>query len=116
MNIYKENRPWGSFEKFTHNIQSTVKILTIEPNTELSLQYHFNREEFWKVLSGEPTIQIDETKTKAKAGDQFFIPKKIKHKIFGGKEIVQILEISLGEFDEKDEVRLEDKYNRTNPK
>lgn len=44
MKIYKEERPWGNFERFTHNEISTVKILTVNPNEELSLQYHHNRE------------------------------------------------------------------------
>ena len=29
MKIYKEERPWGVFEQFTHNENSTVKILTV---------------------------------------------------------------------------------------
>ena len=112
LHFYTEERPWGKFEQFAKNEKATVKIITVKPNEELSLQLHHNREEHWKVLSGDPTIQIGEEKTKAIKGDEFFVGKEVKHRIYGGEQTAEILEICLGEFDEKDEERLEDKYNR----
>jgi mannose-6-phosphate isomerase-like protein (cupin superfamily) len=50
----EEQRPWGSFRRFTENEISTVKIITVNADQELSLQYHKNRDEFWKVLAGNP--------------------------------------------------------------
>ncbi len=44
LNIYEEERPWGVFRKFTDNKPSTVKIITVKPNEELSLQSHNKRE------------------------------------------------------------------------
>ena len=112
MDFYIEKRPWGEFKEFIKNKKATVKILTIKPHEELSLQLHHNREEFWKILSGRPTIQIGKKKFKAKKGDEFFIEKETQHKIFSNDKITEILEISFGEFDENDEIRIEDKYNR----
>ena len=106
-------KPWGKFEQFTHNEISTVKILTVKPEEHLSLQYHHKREEFWRVIKGKLIVTIGDKKINAKEGDEFFIPKEAKHTAEGiGEEEAKILEISYGEFDEEDIVRLEDKYGR----
>ena len=113
MEKYTEEKPWGSFEQFTFNEQSTVKLIHVNPHQQLSLQYHKNREEFWRVLEGDPTITIGEKKYHAKKGDEFFIPKSTNHRIKANESNVTILEISLGTFDENDIVRIEDIYNRS---
>lgn len=105
-------RPWGSFIRFTNNELSTVKLLFITKGEKLSLQYHENREEFWRVISGSPEITIGEKITQAKVGDEFNVPAKSNHRISANIDDVTILEIAKGNFDENDIVRLEDKYNR----
>ncbi|MBU4480413.1 phosphomannose isomerase type II C-terminal cupin domain [Patescibacteria group bacterium] len=112
MNFYTEKRPWGEFKEFTKNEKATVKIITVKAGEKISLQLHHNREEFWKVLSGNPTIQIGEEKTEAKTGDEFFVPKETKHRISANDSSAEILEIAFGEFDENDEVRFDDDYGR----
>lgn len=118
MNVLKElpkvseTRPWGDFQKFTENVNSTVKIITVEPNHRLSLQYHNFRDEFWKVISGRCSVVIGEKIFIANEGDEFFIPRKVKHRILTKMVNVKILEISLGHFDESDIVRIEDAYDR----
>ena len=115
MKIYKEERPWGNFERFTHNEISTVKILTVNPNEELSLQYHHNREEFWRIIDGTGSFTIGDTIKIGQKGDEFFIPKETIHQIKTSNDSVTIIEIAFGNFDENDIVRLKDKYNRINP-
>ncbi|MDG2431397.1 phosphomannose isomerase type II C-terminal cupin domain [Flavobacterium sp.] len=115
MKIYKEERPWGNFERFTHNEISTVKILTVNPNEELSLQYHHNREEFWKIIDGTGIFTIGDTTKIGNKGDEFFIPKETVHQIKTSNTSVTIIEIAFGNFDENDIVRLKDKYNRIKP-
>lgn len=110
--IYQEERPWGNFRQFTHNSPSTVKIISIKPNTSLSLQYHNNRTEFWKILSGHPVVTTGEQKIKANPGDEFKIEKLQPHRLEAEDETVQVLEIAFGNFDESDIIRLEDKYGR----
>jgi mannose-6-phosphate isomerase len=105
-------KPWGNFEQFTHNKKSTVKIITVLPKRKLSLQYHTKREEYWRILEGNCKIQIGDRKYSGKTGDSFFVGKKEKHRIVGGNKTSKILEISLGNFDEKDIVRIEDDYGR----
>ncbi|MCP3682720.1 MAG: cupin domain-containing protein [bacterium] len=112
MEKYTEKRPWGKFEQFCLNQKCTVKILSVDANQELSLQYHHHREEFWRVVAGEGIIVIGEEDHKAKEGDEFVIPVETKHRIRTEGSSVKIMEISFGEFDENDIVRLEDKYKR----
>lgn len=112
IDIYQEERPWGNFRKFTDNVPSTVKIITIKPNEELSLQSHVKRSEFWRVIAGSGTWEVDGVKHEFTIGDEKLLPISVKHKIIAGKSGIQILEISLGEFDEEDIVRYKDKYGR----
>lgn len=112
MKTYKEERPWGDFEQFCHNEKTTVKIISVKPNSKLSLQYHNHREEFWRILEGKGQVVLGEEIINTKKGASFFIPKKIKHRIITKNASLKVLEISFGNFDEKDIVRLEDQYNR----
>ena len=112
LQTYTEKRPWGNFEQFTHDEISTVKIITVNAGEELSLQYHVKRSEFWKVISGTPTITSGDKIIEAKPGDEFFQKPRQNHRIQAGVTEARILEIAFGEFDEGDIVRLEDKYGR----
>lgn len=112
INIYQEERPWGNFRQFTKNSPSTVKIIYVKKSEAFSLQYHNERTEFWKILSGNPEITIGDALIHGKPGDEFEIPPKTNHRIYSSDTGTEILEISFGNFDEKDIVRLEDKYGR----
>jgi mannose-6-phosphate isomerase-like protein (cupin superfamily) len=112
MDLVTTKRPWGSFTRFTNNEPSTVKILNVNRGEILSLQYHNHRQEFWKVLKGNPEIVIGEKTEKGKEGDEFLITPHTNHRIGAPENDVTILEISTGDFDEDDIVRIEDKYNR----
>tara|TARA_Y100000310_G_scaffold144610_1_gene143865 strand:+ start:8573 stop:8923 length:351 start_codon:yes stop_codon:yes gene_type:complete len=109
---YVEKRPWGMFEQFTLNEVSTVKILTIKKKEHPSLQYHHRRSEFWRVLDGRLIVTIGKRKRRVKKGDEVFIPKKTLHTATALTRNAKVLEISYGEFDEKDIVRVQDKYGR----
>lgn len=113
MAIKEEKRPWGKFERFTLNELSTVKLVHLDGDKRLSLQYHSNRSEFWKVIKGPVKVQLgDETRT-LHEGESITIPKKAVHRLIGAGVNAMILEISIGEFEESDIVRLEDDYKRT---
>ena len=112
MEIKYDKRPWGDEEVLTMNETSTVKILTISPGQRCSLQYHNDRKEFWKIIEGEAMLEIGDQKIDAKVGDNFEIPPKTNHRINGKDKPGKILEISFGNFNENDIVRLEDDYGR----
>ena len=107
-----EERPWGSFREFVKNEKDTVKLLKIKKGEEFSLQKHHTRDEFWRVLSGEPEITIGDKLVKAKVGDEFEIKPETLHRIAAPLHDVEVLEISRGEFNENDIMRVEDKYGR----
>ncbi len=111
-NCKHEDRPWGSFERFTHNEISTVKILTVAPSKRLSLQKHAKRSEFWYVISGNGTATIDTKELPAKSKDSFEIPVHTIHRLSSGSKGLSVLEISFGSFDEYDIERIEDDFGR----
>jgi len=105
-------RPWGLFRQFSLNEKTTVKILIVKPNQILSLQKHKKRKEMWYFLT-DGYVQIGTKTKKVKEGESVIIQKMQAHRIFAKKKEVKVLEVSYGTFDEKDEIRLEDKYGRT---
>jgi mannose-6-phosphate isomerase len=114
MDIYTEDRPWGRFEKFHENQLSTVKLIYIKANSRLSLQYHRQRQEFWKVIKGTAQVELDGKIIEVKEEENIVIPKGVKHRVKALNNNCVILEISYGNFDENDIVRIEDDYERTN--
>ena len=117
MKIYSESRPWGRFEKFHENKSCTVKLIYVNANSRLSLQYHKKRSEFWKVIKGTAMVEIDEKRIVLEEGETVMIPKQARHRVRALESECIILEISYGRFDENDIVRLEDDYQRvTMPK
>jgi len=109
---YSEKRPWGGFERFTFNEISTVKILTIKPRQEFSLQSHKKRQEFWRFLDNPAKVTIGNKTIKVKKGDEISISKGKKHRIEAYSKPVKVLEIAFGKFDEGDIKRFEDTYGR----
>ncbi|MEK6918288.1 MAG: phosphomannose isomerase type II C-terminal cupin domain [Nanoarchaeota archaeon] len=104
-------RPWGNFKGFAKNKKCTIKILEVKPGQEFSLQYHNKREENWYFLESGFAV-VGNRKFKVKEGDFVKVPRKTKHRIIAGPKRVRVLEVSYGDFDENDIIRLEDKYGR----
>ena len=117
MKIYSESRPWGKFEKFHENKSCTVKLIYVNANSRLSLQYHKKRSEFWKVIKGSAMVEIDEKTIILEEGETITIPRQARHRVLARERECIILEIAYGKFDENDIVRIEDDYQRvTMPK
>jgi mannose-6-phosphate isomerase len=112
MDIYTEHRPWGRFEKFHENQLSTVKLIYINANSRLSLQYHRERSEFWKVIKGTAEVELNGKIIEVKEEETIDIPKGVRHRVKALDNNCVILEISYGRFDENDIVRIEDDYQR----
>ena len=109
----KVDKPWGRFEQYTHNLPSTVKIITVAPGGTLSRQYHHHRDELWVVLDPGARVELDGEALSPPPGEKLYIPRGTVHRLSSeGEEPVRILEISFGEFDEGDIVRLDDVYGR----
>ncbi len=112
----KVEKPWGHFEQYTHNLPCTVKIITVVPGGTLSRQYHKKRDELWVVLDPDARVELDGEVLYPSREEKLFIPRETIHRLSAvGGGPVRILEISFGEFDEDDIVRLEDVYGRVGP-
>lgn len=109
---FQTDRPWGNFRQFTYNKPSTVKILNVNPNEQLSLQSHKNRSEFWRVITGSGIVEIGDIKENASVGNEYEILMGEKHRLSAGSNGISVLEIAIGNFDENDIVHYEDKYGR----
>jgi mannose-1-phosphate guanylyltransferase/mannose-6-phosphate isomerase len=111
--ILRREKPWGEFEQYTHNLTSTVKIITVAPGGTLSSQYHHHRDELWVVLDPGAGVEMDGETLSPQPGEKLYIPRGTVHRLSAeGEKPVRILEISFGEFDEGDIVRLDDVYGR----
>lgn len=108
----QSDRPWGHFERFTLNQESTVKIIHIKASSGLSLQVHACRSEYWQVLDGDAVATLDGDSIMLKKGDSMFVPSGSVHRLVGGKSGARILEIAFGDFDEDDITRLQDDWDR----
>jgi mannose-6-phosphate isomerase-like protein (cupin superfamily) len=90
-----------------------VKIITVKPGEILSLQYHHHRDELWVALDAGLRVTLGDRVWDPEPSEEIFIPHGSKHRIAGvGSKPSRWLEISFGEFDEEDIVRLEDHYGR----
>jgi mannose-1-phosphate guanylyltransferase/mannose-6-phosphate isomerase len=97
-------------------LSCAVKVITVKPGGKLSLQYHHKRDELWVVLDPGVQVELDDRILHPKPEEKVFIPRGTAHRLsVCGDSPARILEISLGEFDEEDIVRLEDVYGRVAP-
>ena len=111
--VVVDHRPWGQFRRYTCDETSTVKLITVEAGQPLSLQRHANRDELWVVLDEGLVVQVGDEIRTATAGDEFFIPRGVVHRVTGGDRRGRFVEICFGDFDEDDIERLEDRYGRS---
>lgn len=109
---YKEERPWGSFERFTENEVSTVKLLHLAPGKRFSLQTHAKRAEFWRCVAGSGRVTVGDETRGMSVGDEAMVQQGAKHRLEAGPEGITVLEIITGEYDEADITRLSDDFGR----
>jgi mannose-6-phosphate isomerase-like protein (cupin superfamily) len=111
--IVEDIRPWGKFRSFPHRSAGSIKIITVNPGETLSLQYHERRSEFWVVLDRGLEVTVGDNVWQAGKDEEIFIPQRAPHRMkCVGDQPVRIMEIWIGDSDESDIVRLEDKYGR----
>jgi mannose-6-phosphate isomerase-like protein (cupin superfamily) len=112
-NIIEDHRPWGKFRSYPHEEAGSIKLITVKPNESLSLQYHNQRSEFWVALDKGLEVTVGEKVWHPQKNEEIFIPVKAPHRARNvGSEPARIMEIWIGNSDEKDIVRLKDIYGR----
>ena len=109
-----DERPWGKFKQYTHNQETTVKIIEVWAEQQLSVQKHHHRDELWVALDEGLWATIDGQDIMFRKGKELFVPRGTIHTIRNIKHDrpARFLEIAFGHFDEDDIERLEDKYGR----
>jgi len=109
-------KPWGSEEIWAHTDKYVGKILYINPNSKLSLQYHNEKEETIRVLRGTLYLHHQAKDSERIAilrmveGDVYHVPVGHIHRFEAGDEAVELIEVSTPQLD--DVVRISDDYNR----
>ena len=92
------------------NGRYVIKELGIKEGHRISLQYHEKKHETWIIQQGVGAVTIGNTMENVVAGKIFDIPPKTVHRIFSGKGLMKVIEVSTPELD--DIIRLEDDYER----
>ena len=112
--IYKEYRPWGSFENLLDEEYCKVKRIIVKPGQRLSYQYHYKRDECWVIVQGAATVTLDDKIHTFIEGDVVQIEYGTKHRVENKSEQDLIfIETQTGTyFGEDDIVRIEDDYGR----
>jgi len=112
--LYKEERPWGSFEILYEEDQLKIKKILVKPGHRLSLQSHRYRSENWIIIEGEAVVILDDKEIPLVSQQSVFIPANAKHRIKNDGDIpVIFIEVQTGSYlGEDDIVRYEDDYNR----
>ena len=109
------DRPWGYFVVLYEEESTWLKRLVINAGQSLSLQYHHNRDEYWRaeqsgltaaIGSGYEQVLIPGVVHEVYAG----VPHRITNTTAGPRSV---LEWAVGQPDESDIVRLDDDYGRT---
>jgi len=111
--VVHDDRPWGWFRQYAHNVTCTVKVIQVNPGEALSLQRHQHRDELWVVLDDGLEITVDDDVTVADRGQEFWVPRGSLHRVRGvGNAPARFMEVAFGTFDEGDIERLDDRYGR----
>lgn len=112
-NIVEDIRPWGKFRSFPYEQARSIKIITINPQGALSLQYHHHRSEFWVALDKGLEVTVGDKVWQPEEGEEIFIPRETPHRLRClGQKKARVMEIWIGNSDESDIVRLKDDYGR----
>jgi mannose-6-phosphate isomerase-like protein (cupin superfamily) len=107
-------KPWGHEIIGARTARYVGKILHVRAGESLSLQYHREKDETIRVLSGALRLEVgatDETRQEVRLGpgDGWHITPGTRHRMTAIDD-TDVLEVSTPELD--DVVRLEDRYGR----
>ncbi len=113
----KVTKPWGNYEVlWVYGNLCVTKRIELNPGQRFSLQSHNNRDEWWKILSGEGVVTLGDLEIEVSSGQEFYIPRKTIHRAGAYSKGLVFFETQTGNVDENDIVRLEDDYGRVEKK
>lgn len=105
-------RPWGSYQVLGEN-PVCVKIITVNPNSRLSLQVHEHRSEIWFALDSGLQAVVGDNLITLEPLQRIRIGQGEKHRLINetNREL-RVVELMYGTYDEADIFRLDDDYGR----
>lgn len=109
----KVDKPWGHEVIWAKTDKYVGKMLVIEPNQRLSLQYHEEKEETIYVLEGMLQVWQSDNDNEYMVygtGSTFHVIPNQVHRFGAGDQMVKLIEVSTPELE--DVVRLKDDYSR----
>ena len=108
-------RPWGNYSVIKKNIKWQVKLITVNPNGELSLQKHNHRAEHWIIVKGRAKVEIDKEIKFLNENQSCYVPLGSKHRLSNPyEEVLMLIEVQSGDYLEEDDiVRFDDRYGRS---
>ena len=107
----KIKKPWGYELIWAEAKDYIAKIIFINPNCRLSLQYHQDKEETIYVMSGTLINDDNHYQKEYKEGECLHIPPGKIHRFCAPKDSsVKLMEVSSNHPD--DVIRIEDDYGR----
>jgi len=108
-------RPWGYFNSISTEENYQIKIISLNPGAEISLQKHAHRAEHWIVTSGIASVTLGEKVFDLQINESTFIPAGVIHRLSNKQNNeLKIIEIQTGDYlGEDDIVRLDDIYKRS---
>ncbi len=109
----REYRPWGWFELLERGDDFLVKKIHLEPGQRFSLQFHRHRTEHWIVIEGSGLITQGNCEVECQPGSTFTIGIEQRHRAKAHDQGLTFFEVQRGTCKERDIVRLEDDYGRT---
>lgn len=112
-----EQRPWGIWVDWYRTPEATLKCMVVEPGARMSLQRHKERQEVWRIISGQGEDQGSNPPTPLTPGKTHVVKVGETHRIANtGKVPLVIVELQMGNCTEHDIERLADDYQRGNGK
>ncbi|XPV67649.1 MAG: mannose-1-phosphate guanylyltransferase/mannose-6-phosphate isomerase [Halarcobacter sp.] len=108
------HRPWGTYTVLEDSPGYKIKRIEVKPNSRLSLQKHFHRNEHWIVVSGTATVTVGEKTFTVRPNESTYIKMGEVHRLSNeGKIPVVLIEAQVGEYTGEDDiVRLDDDFKR----
>ena len=108
-------RPWGNYESIAEDERWQVKLITVGPGNQLSLQMHHHRAEHWIVVKGTAKVKINDKELILGENQSTFIPLGSKHRLINpGKIPLILIEVQSGAYlGEDDIMRFSDNYGRS---
>lgn len=108
------HRPWGQYETLILADRFQVKLITVHPGAENSLQMHYHRAEHWIIVRGTAEVTIGEERKLVTENESVYVPLGTKHRIKNpGILPLEFIEVQTGDYlGEDDIVRFEDHYGR----